>query len=204
MKRSIAILMFEGVEELDFAGPWEMLTFFKLQVDPDACDVFLVSEHGGEIKCAKGLRVLTDYSYENAPKADILLVPGGEAVFTEENNACTIRYIQQASEAADITTSVCTGAFLLAKADLLKGRRATTHWYFLDRLRALGTVTVVAGERFVDDGNIITSAGVSAGIDMALYLVGRVWSPEQARTLQKGVEYSPDPTYQNIPIPPSA
>jgi transcriptional regulator GlxA family with amidase domain len=200
MKRSIAILMFEGAEELDYAGPWEILTFFR-DVEHGDCDVFLVSEHGGEVKSAKGLRVLTDFSYESAPKANILLVPGGVAVFTEENNPKTIAYIKRASEDAEVTTSVCTGAFLLEKAGLLTGRRATTHWAFIDRLRALGTVTVISGQRFVDDGNIITSAGVSAGIDMALYLLGRTWSPEQARSVQKGVEYFPDPPFQDIPIP---
>src|SRR5829696_3292675 len=111
MRRSIAMLMFEGVEELDFAGPWEILTFFRDQEHGDL-DVFLVSEHGGEVKCAKGLRVLTDYSYKTAPRADVLLVPGGVAVFTEQNNANTIEYICRAAKDAEVTTSVCTGAFL--------------------------------------------------------------------------------------------
>lgn len=201
MPRSIAVLMFPGVEELDYAGPWEILTFFEEQVSPGSCTVFTVSEHGGEITSAKGLRVLTDYSYDSAPRADILLVPGGVAVFTEENNPRTIEYICRAAKTAELTTSVCTGAFLLAKAGLLTGRRATTHWYFIDQLRALGTVTVITGERYVDDGDIVTSAGVSAGIDMALYLVGRLWSPEQARSVQKGVQYFPDPPYQDVSIP---
>lgn len=201
MRRSIGFVMFEGAEELDYAGPWEIFTFLRQHVDPESCDVFLVSETGGEIKSAKGLRVQTDYSYLKAPKIDILLVPGGEAVFKEADNNATIKFIIDAAAAADITTSVCTGSFLLAKAGLLKGRRATTHWAFIDQFRALGGFTVVDDERYVDDGDIVTSAGVSAGIDMALYLVGRVWSPEKARSVQQGVQYFPDPPYQDSPIP---
>lgn len=200
MPRSIAIVIFPVVEELDYVGPWEIFTFTR-SLDPESCNVFLVSEHGGEVKSAKGLRVLADFSFEDAPPADIVLVPGGMGTRTEVDNPRIIEYIRRASETAELMTSVCTGAFLLERAGLLTGKRATTHWASIDRFRELGTVTVVDDERYVDEGSVITSAGVSAGIDMALYIVGRLWGPELARRVQKGVEYFPDPPYADVPIP---
>ena len=199
MKRSIAIVIFEAAEELDFVGPWEIFTFLR-HFDEDACEVFTVSEHGGEVRCAKGLRVLADYSFEAAPRADVLLIPGGMGTRAEVDNPRMIEYVQRAADGAELVTSVCTGSFVLERAGLLTGLRATTHWASIDRFRALGTVEVVDDQRFVDEGRIVTSAGVSAGIDMALYIVGRLWSPELARRVQKGVEYFPDPPYQDVPI----
>jgi transcriptional regulator GlxA family with amidase domain len=200
MTRSIAIVLFDVVEELDFAGPWEIFTFAG-NLDRESCEVFTVSEHGGEVRCAKGLRVLANYSFETAPRADVILVPGGMGTRTEVDNPRIVEYIRRAAETAELTTSVCTGAFLLERAGLLSGKRATTHWASIDRLRELGTVQAVEGERFVDEGAVITAAGVSAGIDMALYVVGRLWGPELARRVQKGVEYFPDPPYADVPIP---
>ena len=199
MPRAIAIILFPDVEELDFVGPWEIFSYTR-DLEPETCTVFTVSEHGGEIRCKKGLRVVTDYSFETAPRADIILVPGGWGTRAEVDNPRIIDYIRRAGTDAELATSVCTGAFLLERAGLLAGRRATTHWRSLDRLRALGTVEVLE-ERWVDAGTVVTSAGVSAGIDMALYLVGRLWGPETARRVQKGVEYFPDPPYADVPIP---
>lgn len=200
MKRSVAIVIFQAVEELDFVGPWEIFTFLG-NIEPDTCDVFTVSEHGGEVRCAKGLRVLADYSFETAPRADVILVPGGMGTRTEVDNPRIIAYIRRAADEAELTTSVCTGSFMLERAGLLTDKRATTHWASIDRMRALGNVDVVDDARYVDVGPIITSAGVSAGIDMALYVVGRLWGPELARRVQKGVEYFPDPPYADVPIP---
>ena len=202
MKRSIAIVIFDVVEELDFVGPWEIFTFAR-QLDPEACDVFTVSERGGEVRCAKGLRVLADHSFETAPRADVVLVPGGMGTRTEVDNPRLIEYLRRAGEASELMTSVCTGSFLLERAGLLAGKRATTHWASIDRFRDLGSVRVVDDERIVDEGAVITSAGVSSGIDMALYVVGRLWGPELARRVQKGVEYFPDPPYADVPIPTS-
>ncbi|MGH2584077.1 MAG: DJ-1/PfpI family protein [Dehalococcoidia bacterium] len=199
MKRSIAIVIFPVAEELDFVGPWEVFAFLR-SLEPDECDVFTVSEHGGEVRCAKGLRVIADYSFDTAPKADVILVPGGMGTRTEVDNPRLMDYLRRASDAAEVTTSVCTGSFLLERAGLLTGKRATTYWGSLDRLRALGTVEVVE-ERWVDEGSVITASGVSAGIDMALYLVGRLWGPETARRVQKGIEYFPAPPYADVPIP---
>lgn len=199
MKRSIAIVIFPVVEELDFVGPWEVFAFLQ-NIEPESCDVFTVSEHGGEVRCAKGLRVIADYSFDTAPKADIVLVPGGMGTRTERDNPRLIEYLQRAAAGAEVTTSVCTGSFLLERAGLLEGKRATTHWASLDRMRELGTVEVIE-ERWVDEGEVITASGVSAGIDMALYVVGRLWDPETARRVQKGIEYFPAPPYADVPIP---
>ena len=199
MPRSIAIVLFPVVEELDFVGPWEVFAYLRA-LQPDTCEVFTVSEHGGEVRCAKGLRVIADYSFDTAPHADIFLVPGGMGTRTEVDNPRLIDYLRRAGGQAEIATSVCTGAFLLERADLLAGRRATTHWRSLDRLRALGTVEVIE-QRWVDEGAVVTSSGVSAGIDMALYLIGRLWGPETARRVQHGIEYFPDPPYADVPLP---
>jgi transcriptional regulator GlxA family with amidase domain len=203
MTRSIGILVFPGVEELDFVGPWEIFTMTR-SLDPATCDVFIVSENGGEVPCAKGLRVLADHSFESAPRADLLLVPGGRGTRSEVDNPRLIDYLRGTAEQAELVTSVCTGSFLLERAGLLHGRRATTHWGSLDRLREFDHVQVVDDQRWVDEGPIVTSSGVSAGIDMALYLVGRLWGTELARRVQKAVEYFPDPPYADVPIPITA
>ncbi len=145
--------------------------------------------------------MIADHSFATAPPADIILVPGGMGTRTEVDNSRMIDFIRAHGAGAAITTSVCTGAFLLERAGLLDGRRATTHWRSMNRLRALGTVEAVEA-RWVDEGQVITSSGVSAGIDMALYLVGRLWGPATARRVQKGIEYFPAPPYADVPIPP--
>jgi transcriptional regulator GlxA family with amidase domain len=199
VKRSIAIVIFPEAEELDFIGPWEVFTMLR-SLDPQSCDVFTVAETAGEVRCAKGLRVVADHSFETAPRADIVLVPGGMGTRREVDNPKMLDYLRRAAHTAEVSTSVCTGSFLLERAGILGGRRATTHWASLDRLRALGTVNVVE-ERWVDEGPVITASGVSAGIDMALYLVGRLWGSDIARRVQKAIEYFPAPPYADVPIP---
>jgi transcriptional regulator GlxA family with amidase domain len=195
-RRNIGILLFDDVEELDFGGPWEIFAFLRT-ARPELCDVFTVSERGGQVRCAKGLRVLADHSFETAAPADVLIVPGGQGRRREVSNPRVIDFIKRYAGRAEVTASVCTGAFLLERAGLLNGRRATTYWAAMDELRALGTAIVVEG-RWVDDGNVFTAAGVSAGIDMSLYLVGKLWGPEVARFVQKGIEYFPAPPYQDV------
>lgn len=191
MTRTVAILLFPVVEELDFVGPWEIFSFLGA-LRPDACRIHTVSEHGGEVRCAKGLRVIADHPFATAPAADVLVVPGGMGTRTEVDNPALIDFIRRQGEAAEVVASVCTGAFLLERAGFLAGKRATTHWASIERLRDLGTVEI-AIERWVDTGKVVTAAGVSAGIDMCLYLVGRLWGEAIARAVQKGVEYFPAP-----------
>ena len=199
MPRTIAIVAFDGAEELDFVGPWEVFSM-AAAIIPDSCTVHLVAERGGEVRCAKGLRVVAGHSFETAPTPDIVVVPGGQGTRVESANPAMLAFLTKAAKSAELVTSVCTGSFVLERAGLLTSKRATTHWASLDRLRALGTVNVVE-ERWLDEGKVITSSGVSSGIDMALYITGRLWGAGNARLVQKAMEYFPDPPYQATPIP---
>jgi transcriptional regulator GlxA family with amidase domain len=192
--RQIAVIIFDGAEELDFVGPWEVFTMLGQAVE-GSCRVFTVSETGEEVRCAKGLRVGADYSFADCPAPDIYLVPGGQGTRRESENRAMLDFLMRITPAAELATSVCTGSFVLEAAGLLAGKRATTHWASIDHLKTKAGVTVVEHERFVDEGKVITASGVSAGIDMALHVVGRLWDPATARKVQKYMEYYPDPPW---------
>ncbi len=193
MALTIGILMFDHVEELDFAGPWEVFSYALKGKSDDT--VVTISETGGMVTCAKGLRVLPDHSFVTAPPLDIVLVPGGQGTRFEVNNPALINWIKTVAPNCTWVTSVCTGALLLHEAGLIHGRRVTTYWNFIETLRKRGNVTVLDNVRYVRDGNIVTSAGVSAGIDMSLWLVGQLYSEDYARETQQGIEYFPSPPY---------
>lgn len=189
MIASFGFLLFDRLEELDLVGPWEMITLWgKIADGPN--QVFTVSEHGGFVTCDKGLRIGADYTFENCPKLDFLLVPGGMGTRTEVDNPKIIDFIRSQAQHCKIIASVCTGAFLLQAAGLLHNRQATTHWGSLERLKAFPDVTVVE-QRFVQDGPIWTSAGISAGTDMALALISEVSGPGFAGKVQLQAEYFP-------------
>lgn len=188
----IGIVIFERVEELDFVGPWEVLNLaVRLGAEASVC---LVSERGGAVRCNDGLSVNVNYDFANCPPLDLILIPGGMGTRAEVDNPVLIDFVRQQAARSSWVTSVCTGAFILERAGLLGGRRVTTHWASLDRLRALGTADVTE-ERFVVDGNLVTSAGISAGIDMALWLVGQLWGKPLALQTQKQMEYYPRPPF---------
>ena len=191
---AVAIVLFEGVEELDFAGPWEVLAAWAIQFPDDGVQVYTVADTAEIVRCAKGLRVVPDHTWETAPALDVLLVPGGYGVNAKlEDQAFLARLRAEAGRGA-LVTSVCTGALALAAAGLLRGRPATTWWGRLDRLAELEpTVEVRPDDRFVDSGEIVTAAGVSAGIDMALHLVARLHSVERAREVRRYIQYDPEP-----------
>jgi len=192
MPKTVAFVLFEGAEELDFVGPWEVFTMVSA-VAPGECTAYTVAQKQGLVRCAKGLQVVADYSFENAPPAEILLVPGGLATRTEVDNPAIIEFIAKMDRQAEYTTSVCTGALMLERAGILKGLRATTHWLAIEELKGKPDVEVLENTRFVDNGRVVTSSGVSAGIDMALHVVGRIWGPKVAMSTQKAMEYYPDP-----------
>jgi transcriptional regulator GlxA family with amidase domain len=192
---NIAIVLFPDVEELDFAGPYEVFGMAAKHVYKDWRVFTVAGERSVRGNC--GLSVNVDYLFDEAPAAEIILVPGGIGTRAGMEDDALIAYIRRAGASAQYVTSVCTGAFLLHRAGFLKGRRATTYWAQRETLDKMGDVTVVA-ERWVHDGNVITAAGVSAGIDMALYLVGVLKGPEEARRLQKGIEYDPAPPYTAV------
>ena len=186
---SFGILLFPGVEELDAIGPWEMAGLWARQPGgPTEC--LLIGQSEVPITCAKGLVLLPHASFTTAPPLDVLLVPGGLGTRTEVNNAELIAFIRRQSAGCRAVLSVCTGAFLLHAAGLLSGKRATTHWASLGRLRALGDVEVVE-ERFTRDGAIWTAAGISSGIDVTLQFIADMAGDEVAAKVQLEAEYFP-------------
>ncbi len=201
MTRKVAFVLFDGAEELDWIGPLEVFATTG-QVEKDSCSVYSVSENGGQITCANRVRVLVDYSFADCPKPDIIVIPGGYGTRKEMENPAMLDWIRTAAAGAELTTSVCTGALVLAGAGLLQGKRATTWFGVRSSLETFEGVTAAGPEeRWVDEWPVITAQGVSAGIDMALHVVGRLWSPETARRVQQMIEYFPAPPYQDVPIP---
>jgi transcriptional regulator GlxA family with amidase domain len=190
----IAIYLFDGAEELDWAGPWEVLAAWARQWPDDRAEVFTVAHADGPVTCAKGLRVLPDHAWATAPAADVLLVPGGVGVYDLIDSAEALAWVRAHRERGALVTSVCTGALVLAAAGLLRGLPATTYWARFDRLAEIDpTVEHRPDDRFVDAGDIVTAAGVSAGIDMALHLVARLHSVERARDVRRYIQYDPAP-----------
>ena len=194
MTNTIGILLFDDVEELDFVGPWEVFSATTQHLFPED-RVVTIAQELRPIRCAKGLRVLPDFDFANAPPLDVVLVPGGQGTRREVSNQTLIGWLREVGQNCQWVTSVCTGALLLHEAGFAKGRRVTTHWAFVETLRQRGDVTVLENRRYVRDGNVVTAAGVSAGIDMALWLVGQIYDIDVARKVQRGIEYEPAPPY---------
>ena len=197
MSTTIGLLIFDRVEELDFVGPWEVFTMAR-EAGADLRAVTIApigGPGGGGVRCAKGLRVIADHGFADAPKLDVLLVPGGDGARPLATNELVLGWIRDTARDCRWVASVCTGALLLAASGVAAGRAVCTHWAFADTLAARGDVAVLRGRRFHQDGNIVTAAGVSAGIDMALWLTGRLCGDAVARATQKYMEYDPAPPY---------
>jgi transcriptional regulator GlxA family with amidase domain len=196
----IGILIFDDAEELDFVGPWEVFTMVN-EVSGRAgeerpFEVKLIAERPDPVRCAKGMRVLPDLTTAEIERLDVLLIPGGWGTRREAKNEALLDWIRNIATHAQWITSVCTGALLLAAAGPAQGKRVTTHWGFIEQLRARGEAAeVLENIRYVRHGNVVTAAGVSAGIDMALWLVGQMHSPALARLVQRAMEYHPAPPY---------
>lgn len=186
-RRTIGILIFDGVEEMDFVGPWEVLTAAIDQYPQDR--VVLIAPKEGPVICEKGMRVLPDYSRVNAPQLDVLIVPGGSGAQRELENPETTSWLRRVAQECSLICSVCTGAFLLVGAGLADGRQVTTHHDFLERLRGLGRSKVLSDVRFVVDGNIITAAGVMSGIEMSLWLVAHLYGNETESYARRYIAY---------------
>jgi transcriptional regulator GlxA family with amidase domain len=186
----IAILLYEKLTALDAIGPYEVLRSVP------GWEVRFVGLAKGSVRTDSGaLGLDVDYSLEEVTEPDIVLVPGGPGKLTVLEDRTVLSWLRTVDERTRWTTSVCTGSLLLGAAGLLDGKRATTHWRSLERLREYGAEPVVG--RWVEDGKTITAAGVSAGIDMALHLVGREAGPEVAQAVQLGIEYDPDPPFDS-------
>lgn len=194
--RTVGILVFAEVEVLDFCGPFEVFASAALPPADDGgeerklYDVRVVAEKPGIVRCRGGLLVQPHHTLADHPPLGLIVVPGGFGTRREQRNPAVLGWIGRQHAGGALTTSVCTGSFLLAATGLLDGRAATTHWNHVDALRAFRpAVHVRDDERIVDQDRIVTSAGVSAGIDMALHVVRRQHGEEIARHTARGMEY---------------
>ena len=186
----IAIALWNGVEELDFAGPYEVLTAWS-RMSERPISVRAVAANRDAVTCAHGLTIVPDTSLDQLGKVDLFVMPGGDTRPLLDDAAFVAR-VRNTADAGALMASVCTGAFVFWKAGLLEGRRATTHWGSIDRLEELG-VTVDREARYVDEGPVVTAAGVSAGIDMALHLVARLETDEMSARVRRYIQYEPAP-----------
>ncbi|EEM95880.1 Transcriptional regulator, AraC [Bacillus thuringiensis IBL 200] len=189
-KWSVGIFLFNEVEVLDFAGPFEVFSVTEVN-EEKSFTVYTVSENGEMITARNGLKVQPDYSIENLPLVDILIIPGGLGAREYEiKNEIVIKWIRQQMKEVKLMTSVCTGALLLAKAGLLEGLKATTHWASIEKFKnEFQNVEVIENVKFVDEGHIITSAGISAGINMAFHIVKNLLGVHVAEDTAKRMEY---------------
>jgi transcriptional regulator GlxA family with amidase domain len=194
-QRRVGILVFPEVEVLDFCGPFEVFSVTRLdenrrREEPSPYDVVLVAERNETVIATGGLKVVPDHTLDDCPPLDVLVVPGGWGTRREMNNGRLIAWIAERGCLVTTLTSVCTGSLLLGRSGLLDGKRATTHWRVLEEMRKLfPAVKVIDDEHVVDEGNVITSAGISAGIDMALRVVARHHGEAVARATARFMEY---------------
>lgn len=196
MVRMVLVALFDDVDTLDFCGPLEVLSITgQRATGPVPFTVSTVAERQSPpILTRSGLSITPFYTYANAVQADILIIPGGLGARHEHNNPATIDFIKQQAVGAKLIVSVCTGALLLGAAGLLAGLQATTHHNAFDELAEIAPeCTIVRNQRYVDNGKIITSAGITAGIDTALYVVQRLFGPETARETAAHMEYNWQP-----------
>jgi transcriptional regulator GlxA family with amidase domain len=191
----IAIAVFEGVEELDFAGPYEVLARWGEDFPDDDVQVFTVAESLEPVQCANGLKVLPHLAWPQVGPVDVLVYPGGRGTRRNLEAGDPVHDRLRALAASGcLMTSVCTGSLVFAATGLLHERPAATHWTQFELLTKLDpSIEPRPDDRFVDEGDIVTSAGVSAGIDMALHLIARLHSPERARQVKKAIQYDPQP-----------
>lgn len=194
---NFAFLAFNELEELDLIGPWEFIAS-GYQMKALEGEAFMVAEKQEIIACSKGLKIEPHYSFDTCPDFEYILVPGGWGTRAEAKNPALLNFLKSRAVSCKAILSVCTGAFLLAETGLLKGKRATTHWGSLQRLRDFGGIEVVE-ERYVQDGNIWCSAGVSAGMDMTLAFVNETFGEEIAEKIQFYTEYYPEGTVYGNP-----
>lgn len=207
-RKHVGIVIFENVEVLDFCGPFEVFSTVRLNEDnrhqePSPFEVLLIAEHDGNVRTAGGMEVSPHYTFKTCPSLNVLVVPGGLGTRKEIENAVTLDWIRDRAAKVQTLTSVCTGAMLLGKAGLLNGRHATTHWRSLDWMRdSFPDVQVDYGKHFIRDGNVYTSAGISAGIDMTLIVVAEYFGEVIARATARHMEYPyPENAERRIEIP---
>lgn len=186
---TIGILIFPDVEELDFVGPFEVLSYIN-KIRPDSTRILLAAETPDAVRAYNGMRILPDTTLEFCPKLDILVVPGGKGRLKAMKNDTLIRFIQKQATQARYVASVCTGAFLLAEAGLLTGKQATTYHECFDELAAYNVT--VRSEKVVSQEGLITAGGVSSGIELGFYLLRELFGVEIAQKVARKIEYNID------------
>jgi transcriptional regulator GlxA family with amidase domain len=196
--RHIGIFLFDGMEELDAVGPWEVLGMWTRLWPDDGWRVLTFAARHEPVRCAKGLTIVPDHGEADRPFLDVLVYPGGQGTRPQVEDHRRLAWVRERAEQGTLMTSVCTGSLVYAAAGLLRDRPATTHWESLERLAELdATIDVRADDRFVDDGEVVTASGVSAGIDMALHLVARLAGTTRASQVRRAMQYDPDPPVPN-------
>ncbi len=193
MNYTYGIYLYQGVASLDFVGPYEAFDLSRYLLN--CGKVVTIAESLEPITCANGMQVLPQYTFDSAPELDVLLVPGANELEAALSSDSATDWIRSTADKVTYTTAACTGSLILQKAGLLKGKKATTHWMLIEELQKDSSTTVLPDMRYVRDGNVVTSQGVSAGIDMSLWLLGQLHSPDHARQVRKLLQYDPAPPY---------
>ena len=194
-RKRVGIVLFDDVDVLDFCGPFEVFSATRVNEEkrrdePSPFEVLLIAENQNPITTTGGMKVLPHYTFESCPRVDILVCPGGWGTRKELNNPILLEWLRARATGVETLSAVCTGSMLLGFAGLLDGLHATTHWRSLDWMReSFPTVTVEYGKHFVQDGRVLTSAGISAGIDMSLKVVANYFGEEIARATARHMEY---------------
>lgn len=189
-QKNVAILMFNDVEVLDFAGPFEVFSVTSQLNNNELFNVYLVAETLNPIQARNGLSINPDFTLSNCPTPNILIIPGGIGSRVTMNQPNILNWVQFQAEQAELVLSICTGSLILAKAGLLDGLVATTHHQALDLLKEIAPqTTIVNNQRFVDNGKILTAGGISAGIDLSLYVITRLFGEEQTLKTAQHMEY---------------
>jgi transcriptional regulator GlxA family with amidase domain len=190
MKKNVALLLFDNVEVLDFAGPFEVFAVANELSGNSVFNVCTVGLTRGTVRAVNGLKVMPEYTLEDCPPPQVILVPGGAGTRPLLNQPALLEWLRIKSRSAEIVASICTGALVLGKAGLLDGLRVTTHHACLDELRAAAPAALVdPSQRFHDNGKFCTAAGISAGIDLSLHLVARLLGSEAADQTATHMEY---------------
>ncbi len=189
-KRWIGIFLYQVAEEIDAIGPWEVFAWWTRHFPDDGWDVTTFSADGKPVTCDNSLVVHPHHSFATVPPLDVLVHPGGDGHIAMLDDQEHLAWVREQKEKVGVMTSVCTGSVVYAAAGLLRDRPATSNRKHLDHMNEIDpTIDVRRGERFVDDGDVVTAAGLSAGIDMSLHLVGRFVGPERERDVRLGIEY---------------
>ena len=194
-RKRLGVVIYDEIEVLDFCGPFEVFSVTRLneerrREEPSPFEVLLTSQFDQPITTTGGMKVIPDFTFDNCPALDILVVPGGIGFLKEMHNEVMLAFVRSRAPRVETLAAVCTGALILGNAGLLDGLRATTHWYFLQKMQELfPKVTVDSKSHVVKAGKVITSAGISAGIDMALHVVTDYFGEGVARATARHMEY---------------